>query len=267
MKRIDRTIPINHMDSDKYERSKRLEWFDLQRVSKTRVLVVGAGAIGNEVCKNLILSGFRNISVVDMDHIVRSNLNRCIFFSENDAEERKMKADVIAKKLLMIEPESKIKTYVDAIENLSDDFIPSFDVVLGCLDNISARLHVNAHCYYNKIPYIDGGTNGLIGKVQVVLPPETSCLECGMNNTHNKIREMRVSCTGRDVSFFEPKIASDINTTSIIASFQVLELLKIVHEQLDQVIRNIFYFDANRNVSEILEIPINPTCCHHKDNR
>ena len=266
MKRNDDAISLNQINSDKYERSKRLEWFDLERVSKSRVLVVGAGAIGNEVCKNLILTGFRNISIVDMDYIVRSNLNRCIFFSETDAEEKKMKAEVIAKKISMIEPESKIKTYVEAIENLSEEFIPSFDIVLGCLDNISARLHVNAHCYHNSIPYIDGGTNGLIGKVQVVLPPKTSCLECAMNKTHNKIREMRLSCTGRDVSFFEPKLASDINTTSIIASFQVLELLKIVHKQWDQVIRNIFYFDANRNVSEILEIPINPKCYHHKDD-
>ena len=254
---------IKSIDDDKFERSKRMTWFDLNLVSKANVLVVGAGAIGNESCKNLILSGFKKISVVDMDYVVRSNLNRCIFFDEADVNKNRKKAEVIAERLKIIEPKAKIKHYINRIEDLSDSFIPSFDIVLGCLDNISARLHVNAHCYYNKIPYVDGGTDGLIGKVQVVIPPHTSCLECGMNKTHNKIREMRLSCTGRDVTFFEPKLAADINTTSIISAIQVQEVLKIVHKRWDKVIHNIFYFDGNRNVSDILQLQINPKCSHH----
>ena len=65
--------------------------------------------------------------------------------------------------------------------------------------------------YHNKIPYVDGATHGQVGKVQVVLPPHTSCLECGMNVTHSKILQLRFSCTGKDIKFFEPKIAADIN--------------------------------------------------------
>jgi hypothetical protein len=102
-----------------------------------------------------------------------------------------------------------------------------------------------------------------VGKVHVVIPPDTSCIECGMNKTHNKIREMRLSCTGRDVTFFEQKIAADINTTSIVSAIQVQEVLKIIHKRWKNVIRNIFYFDGNRNVSEVLELQINPKCPHH----
>ena len=259
----DKTIDIKSFDEDKFERSKRFDWFNLDIVSNTNILVVGAGAIGNESCKNLLLSGFKKITIIDMDSVVRSNLNRCIFFNENDAIKNKKKVEAISEKLKILDPKSKIKTYPRRIEDLSDDFIHSFDVVLGCLDNISTRLHVNSHCYFKKIPYVDAGTSGLIGKVQVVIPPVTSCLECGMNKTHNKIREMRLSCTGRNVTFFEPKIAADINTTSIVSAIQVQEVLKIVHKRWENVIRNIFYFDGNRNVSDVLELQINPKCSHH----
>jgi molybdopterin/thiamine biosynthesis adenylyltransferase len=157
-----------------------------------------------------------------------------------------------------------VKSYNCRIEDFSEDFITSFDVVLGCLDNIMARFHVNAHCYYNNIPYIDSGTKGLIGKVQVILPPKTSCFECGMNKTHNKIKEINFSCTGRDVTIFRQKIAAEINTTSIVSAIQVQELLKILHKRWNKIIKNIFYFDGNQNVFNILELPINPECPHHQ---
>lgn len=258
-----KVLSIKSIDNDQFDRSKRLGWFDIKTVSDAKVLVVGAGALGNEVCKNLVLSGFRNISIVDMDYVVRSNLNRCIFFSVEDAERKNMKATVLKKKLMILNPSVNVKSFIDPIENLSDEFIPSFNLVLGCLDNILARLHVNAHCYYNQIPFIDGGTNGLIGKVQVVIPPKTSCFECGLNRTHSKIEAMKLSCTDREVSFFESIIASDINTTSLIAAVQVQEALKIIHKRWGQVIYNLFYYDGNRNIAEILEIPINPHCYHH----
>ncbi|MEA2054199.1 MAG: ThiF family adenylyltransferase [Candidatus Thermoplasmatota archaeon] len=255
-------LKVGAIDEDKYERSKRLGWFKLDKVKKAKVLVVGAGALGNETCKDLVLSGFRNITLVDMDYVVMSNLNRCIFFSDGDARKKRNKAEVVAEKLKMLDESVNVRAFVSKIEDFPDDFIPSHDIVLGCLDNILARLHVNAHSYFHNVPYIDGATRGLIGKVQIVIPPETSCLECGMNSTHNKIRNLRYSCTGRNISFFEPKLAADVNTTSIVSAVQVQEALKIVHGR-DNLIKNIFYYDGNRNFSDVMELPINPACPHH----
>ncbi len=258
------TLQAGDVDRDKYDRSKRFAWFDRDAVRDAAVLVVGAGALGNETCKDLILSGFRNISLVDMDHVVLSNLNRCVFFSNGDAEQRRYKANVIAEKAARLDPDVQVEPYVQKIQELPDDFIARHDVVLGCLDNIETRLHLNAHAYYHGIPYIDGGTRGLVGKVQVVVPPDTSCLECGMNVTHHRVKDVRYSCTGDDVTVFEPKMASDVNTTSIISAVQVQETLKLVNGRRERLIENLFYYDANRNVADVMEVPLDPGCPHHK---
>jgi molybdopterin/thiamine biosynthesis adenylyltransferase len=235
----------------------------MDKIQNAKVLMVGVGAIGNEVAKNLILEGFRNISIIDMDYIVRSNLNRCLFFTDLDANKKRLKAEVVAEKMMQMDSEIKVDFYTKKIEEMPEDFIPSHDVVLGCLDNVGARLHLNAHSYYNKIPYIDGATLGLVGKVQVVIPPETSCLECGMNKTHMKILEKRFSCTGTDITFFEQKMAAEITTTAIVAAIQVRETAKLVSGHSDKTIRNMFYYDGKRNVADELEIDINPDCPHH----
>jgi len=258
-------IKADYLDEDKYERAKRIHWLDLEKLSNTKVLMVGAGAIGNEVAKDLALSGFRKVTIVDMDYVVRSNLNRCVFFSNEDADQKKMKAEVVANKLKVLEPELEVSFHTEKIQDLGEDFIPSHDIVLGCLDNIEARLHINAHCYHRGKPYVDAGMLGFVGKVQVVLPPNTPCLECGMNKTHVKIMQLRFSCTGEDITFFEPKLAAEITTTSIVSAVQVREAIKIVNGRFDEVINNLFYYDGTRNVSEILEIQKNPDCPHHSD--
>jgi molybdopterin/thiamine biosynthesis adenylyltransferase len=255
-------IRAGGIDEDKYSRLKLFEWYDVERVKRQKVMVVGAGALGNEVCKNLVLSGYRRLTIVDMDRIVKSNLNRCVFFSDEDAERQRYKAEVIAEKIKEMEKEVEVEYYTKRIEEFSEDFIRKHDLVMGCIDNVAARLHINASCYALRIPYIDGATHGQVGKVQVVMPPETSCLECGMNATHAKIMQKSFSCTGKDIHYFEPKIAADINTTSIIAAIQVQEALKITHER-DNYIRNVFYFDGSRNFFSTLDLPINPRCPNH----
>jgi molybdopterin/thiamine biosynthesis adenylyltransferase len=223
VKDVEEALTPDILNEDKYERSKRIAWIDMEKIQRTKVLVIGAGATGNEVLKNLVLSGYKNITIVDMDYVFHTK----------------------------------------KIESLPKTFIPSFDVVLGCLDNIAARLHVNAICYHHGIPYIDSGTDGLVGKVQVVLPPKTACIECALNKTHAKVLEKRFSCSGINITFFEPKLAAEITTTSIVSAIQVREALKITNGMDDLLINNLFYYDGKRNVSEILEIPINPGCSNH----
>ena len=92
-------------DEDRFDRSKRIPWLDMDSLSSARVLVVGAGALGNEVVKNLALSGVGNITVVDMDHVVVSNLNRCLFFRSQDAQRRGMKAQLVAEGAKELQPE------------------------------------------------------------------------------------------------------------------------------------------------------------------
>lgn len=256
-------LRADRLNEDKFERTKRIPFLDVEKIQAAKVLMVGVGAIGNEVAKNLILSGFRNITIIDMDYIVRSNLNRCLFFTDLDADKKRLKAEVVAEKMKSMDPDVKIDFHTKKVEDMPEDFIPSHDAVLGCLDNVGARLHLNAHSYYNKIPYIDAATLGLVGKVQVVIPPETSCLECGMNKTHMKIMEKRFSCTGTDITFFEQKMAAEITTTAIVAAIQVRETVKIISGHKDKTLRNLFYYDGKRNVADELEIELNPDCPHH----
>lgn len=258
-----RTLRPGYLDEDKHERSKRLEWFDLEKIQGAKVLVVGCGATGNETVKNLILAGFRKITLVDMDYVVRSNLNRCIFFDDEDAEKKRLKAEVVAEKARRMERDLQIDYRTEMIQDLPEDFVSSFDIVLGCLDNVAARLHLNAHCYYKGIPYIDAATLGFIGKVQVVLPPDTPCFQCAVNKTHLKIMGDRFSCTGIDTTYHEPKLAAEITTTSVVSAIQTRESIKIVLGMESDLVHNVFYYDGMKNVSDVLEIGINPDCPHH----
>jgi molybdopterin/thiamine biosynthesis adenylyltransferase len=258
----ERLVP-GAADQDIFDRSRRVGWLDLEAVSRARVLVAGAGAIGNEVGKCLALSGFTRASVVDMDHVVGSNLNRCLFFTEADAAARRMKAEVVARGMERLSPIMRARAVVSRIEDLPADFYEGFDVVLGCLDNISARLHLNSHAFRAGKAYIDGGMDGFIGKVMVCIPPDGPCVQCGMNRTHSKVASLRFSCTGEGVVFHEPRLAAEITTTSLISAVMVRECLKVACGRTDSVLRNSFFYDGLRNVSDEIEISRDPRCPNH----
>jgi len=142
---MEEPLRIGAQDDEVFDRSRRIGWLDLESIFNARVMMVGAGALGNEVGKNLALSGFRRLTIVDMDHVVGSNLNRCLFFTKEDARRGAKKAEVVARGI------SKISTIADPIaldtriEEVPDSVLREQDLILGCLDNIQARIHVNSH--------------------------------------------------------------------------------------------------------------------------
>jgi molybdopterin/thiamine biosynthesis adenylyltransferase len=235
---------------------KRIDWLDIESLQGARCLVVGAGALGNEVIKCMLLAGFGNICVADMDDIAISNVSRCVFFREEDSG--KKKAPTVAERAHDLYPEADIVPVVSRIQE-SEDW--DFDIVFGCVDNISARLHVNSHARYHGIPYIDGATDGFRGKVQSVMD-DGPCLECGMNGSHMKLIDKRFSCTGNGAVFL-PKLASEITTTSIVAAIQVREAMKILSGRRDLCIRNVIYYDGILGTMESLEISEDRDCPNH----
>src|SRR5678809_807750 len=95
------TQPIS-LSEERFSRLHAIEWWDQQKVSSARILVIGAGALGNEVIKNLALLGVGHILIVDMDRIEASNLSRSVLFRESD--EGNFKAQTAARAARNIYP-------------------------------------------------------------------------------------------------------------------------------------------------------------------
>ena len=187
-----------------------LSWFEMERVQHARVLVVGAGALGNEVLKNLALFGVGNIYVVDFDTIEYSNLTRSILFREEDADKGYYKADVAARRVREINR--------------------SMDVVIGCLDSRIARLQLNRQCIRAGVPWVDGSIENLEGLVRVY-KKGINCYECELPESTKELIFHRMSCA--DVASRNTQ-AGRIPTTPVIASIigavQVQEAMKLIHE-------------------------------------
>ncbi|CAK6973225.1 SUMO-activating enzyme subunit 2 [Scomber scombrus] len=147
-------------------------------LSTCKVLVVGAGGIGCELLKNLVLTGFKNIEVIDLDTIDVSNLNRQFLFQKKHVG--KSKAQVAKESALQFCPSANITAYHDSIMNpdYSVEFFRKFMLVMNALDNRAARNHVNRMCLAADIPLIESGTAGYLGQVSVIKKGMTECYEC-----------------------------------------------------------------------------------------
>ncbi|KAJ8303139.1 hypothetical protein KUTeg_019535 [Tegillarca granosa] len=127
-------------------------------VNESKILVVGAGGIGCELLKNLVLTGFTDIEVIDLDTIDVSNLNRQFLFRKEHVG--KSKAQVAKESAQKFNPDAKIISYHDSImsPDYGVDFFQKFKVVMNALDNRAARNHVNRMCLAADIPLIESGT-------------------------------------------------------------------------------------------------------------
>ncbi|MCJ1266795.1 hypothetical protein MMC22_006680 [Lobaria immixta] len=153
----------------------------------SKVLVIGAGGLGCEILKNLALSGFKDIHVIDMDTIDVSNLNRQFLFREADVG--KSKAEVAAAFVEKRVKGVKITPYNGKIQDKDEDYYMQFKMVVCGLDSVEARRWINATLVSmvdidnaeSLKPLIDGGTEGFKGQARVILPTLSSCIECQLD--------------------------------------------------------------------------------------
>ena len=187
VKNIDNSIIYINYNEDKQTRKTALEVVLgrnlLNKINNTKLLVVGAGAIGCELLKNFAMIDVGcgddgAIYVTDPDVIETSNLTRQFLFREKHL--RFPKSTTAAAAVIQMNPSlnghifAKCDKLCEETEHFfSDDFFNSLDLVANALDNVNARRYVDSRCVSCRKPLLESGTLGPKGHVQVIIPFKT----------------------------------------------------------------------------------------------
>ena len=222
-------IRIDEMDDDRFARFRLISWWDQEKLAKARILVIGAGALGNELLKNLALLGVGNVLVADLDKIEYSNLSRSVLYRAGDRGRNK--ADVAAERAREIYPEMRTHAFIgNVVYDLGLGVYRWADLILGGLDNREARVAINQSASRVGRIWIDGAIERLQGVARLFDPAHGPCYECTMSEVDWKMLEARRSCAllTRD-EMEQGKVPTTPTTSSVIAGIQAQEAVKWLH--------------------------------------
>ncbi|MAX26716.1 MAG: molybdopterin biosynthesis protein MoeB [Phycisphaeraceae bacterium] len=253
------------LQEDRFARHQSIKWWDQQALTNARVLVIGAGALGNEVIKNLALLGVGHLAIADMDKIEASNLSRSVLFRESD--EGHLKTVTAAKAALALYPTLNVHVIDgNVLSDLGLGWFRWAQVIVGALDNREARLFVNQCCIQTQKPWVDGGLDVLNGIVRGFDAPRTPCYECTMGNADWQLVNQRRSCSLLARQAFDAGgVPTTITTASVIGAMQAQEVIKRLH-QLDCLDGSGFVYEGLRHTSYPIQYTQGKNCPWHEES-
>lgn len=245
------TVPTN----DRYERLRDIPTLNFDKVRNARMLVIGAGAVGNEVIKNLSLFGVGKILIVDFDNVEKSNLTRAVLFRQKDTLRKTYKSFIAAKRAKELNPDCDIHARnADICYGIGLGLFRRMDAVICCVDSRFGRLMINRFCYWLNKPWINCGILDAEG-ICTVYKPGVNDYESELSELAWKNISLRFGCP--DVArhmIKEGSIPTTPVSASIIGAMQVSEAMKILHGYDDQLLAGLeFRFDLRRNEFMLIE--------------
>jgi molybdopterin-synthase adenylyltransferase len=234
------------MDTDRFDRQMLLFGREGQeKISASRVAIVGLGGTGSHVAQQLAYLGVRNLALVDADKVTKSNLNRLIGASERDATDASLKVEVATRTIRGIEPCAEITAVPDSF--VSEDggaALTKSQIIFGCVDRDGARLLLTEFaCAYNR-PYFDLATDtqqdgqgvGFGGRL-MVRTAGNGCAYCldlldpgnvqrDLTSPERQAEEDAIYGVRRDA--LDQRGPSVVSLNGILASIAVMEFLLLV---------------------------------------
>ena len=208
-----------------------------RRLSASRALIVGCGALGTAQAEALARAGVGRLRLVDRDFVEESNLQRQTMFTERDAKERLPKAVASARHIAEINSELEVEAEVaDVNQSNIERFIQGCDVVLDGTDNFATRYLSNDACVKHEVVWIYGAAVGSYGLTMTVRPHLAPCLRCVFPET--PMAGSAPTCDTAGVIM--PVI-------SIVSSVQVSEAMKLLTGNLEKLHGSLMQFDVWRN--------------------
>jgi len=218
-----------------------------EKLSKSKVAIVGLGGLGTVSSLYLALAGVGNLRLIDQDTVEPHNLHRQVLYTPKDLGYPK--AEVSAKRLMEINPFINVEPVpeninVDNVEKL----LGGVDCVVDGLDNMRTRYLVNRTCAKLKIPYVFGAAIGVEGNLSVFAPPETPCLECVLPNISD---DALLTCDVRGVLGATP---------GIIGTMEAIEAIKLLAGIGTPLKGKLMICDFNDMYFTTIEIYKRPDC-------
>lgn len=191
-----RTLPTNMNDYELKRWSRNFEFFGAycrinenkydhqKKLKDTKVVILGLGGLGSHIVYDLVALGVLNIRAVDFDRIELSNLNRHLFYREDDIG--KLKTEAMQAQISEFCKPAKIEFINKKIESMQDIeyLIKGHDIVICVADK--PRVHIqhwlNSACFRLGIPFITGGLDTKQAAFFSVMPGQDGCVECWKNS-------------------------------------------------------------------------------------
>ena len=182
-----------------------------EKLSRARVLVLGAGGLGSPLLYYLVAAGVGSLTIVDGDRVSESNLNRQILYNEDDLG--CWKAERAGQRLRALNRSVCVKSVTAQFtEENGSAMVAESDLVALALDNRETRLLANCMCVAHGKPLVDGGIDGWGGYVTAVVPGETPCLACWFDSRR----------PGRHVPMSLGPVAGTVGSMEALAVIEML---------------------------------------------
>ena len=218
-----------------------------------KILVVGAGGLGNFAILGAALEGIGNIDILDFDEVDSTNLNRQILFYDAVG---KMKATALVERVKEIVPKANVRGLVEKLDEKTGYFQENHpDAILDCVDSFAVRAIINYLAVRNGIPLISGGTDPRSGQVVVYEPGKSACLDCKIG-VETALAEQRKATGCRYAP--DPSV---IMTNQIVGNMMVGETLKVLNREYGEPVRRILKYDSTTPVRGGLVGSDEPCAC------
>jgi adenylyltransferase/sulfurtransferase len=205
-----------------------------RRLAAARVLVCGCGALGSVIANTLVRSGIGHVRLVDRDFLELNNLQRQVLFDEDDVAAGLPKAVAAANKLARINSQVAVEPIVTDVNYTNvGELLAGVDVILDGTDNFETRMLLNDAAHKHRIPWVYGGCLGAEGQTMTIVPGQTACLRCLMNDTPPPGTTPTCDTAG--------VLAPIVN---IIASFQANEAIKLASGNAEAINRTLVIVDS-----------------------
>lgn len=215
-----------------------------EALRNAKVLIVGAGGLGQPCAQSLVAAGVGHISIVDDDQISLSNLPRQFLFDENDVG--KNKVEVLQKKLSALNSNVNIEIFNErfTLQN-AEKLISKNDLVIDGSDNFSTKFLINDACLIKKTPWIYASVSRFEGHLAVftsgALQEEYSCYRC----LYPKKPKAKIENCAEQGVFGA--------VAAIIGNYQALEALKILLKLKKNINNKDIEFNLKSNTLQVFD--------------